>query len=241
MNAYDITSQYYDAMVNDQLAAVHARIAAAMQGVGCAPGPIIDIGAGTGLTTLALAKALPAAEILAIEPHAGMRAALMTRVCADPDLRRRVTILPMGIFEAPLPEKISGAVAGAALVHFDARERVRLWQLLSSRLAPLGRVVTGIQCPEAVDLPETRMAPSRIGRIEYEGYAQAMAIPPARQRWRMTYRVLLDGTEIERRVAEFMCHAASAEQVAQEARHAGFDAENQQDVVILTKRTPADR
>jgi trans-aconitate methyltransferase len=235
MNAYDITSQYYDAMANDQLVAVREKIAAAMQGVDCSQGPIIDIGAGTGLTTQVIARALPTAEILAIEPHAGMRAALMTRVCADPDLQRRVTILPMGIFEAPLPAIISGAVASAVLVHFDALERARLWQLLRSRLAPGGRVVTDIQCPEAVDLPETRMASSRVGHIEYEGYAQAMAIPPSRQRWRMTYRALLDGAEIERRVAEFVCHAASAGEIAKEATEAGFEVQAQPDLVTMIR------
>jgi trans-aconitate methyltransferase len=236
MNAYDITSQYYDAMANDHLAAVRAQIAAAMHGVDCSHGPIIDIGAGTGLTTQAIAKALPAAEILAIEPHAGMRAALMTRVCADPDLQQRVSILPMDIFEAPLPAIVSGAIAGAVLVHFDAPERARLWRLLSSSLPPGGRVVTDVQCPEAVDLPETLMAASHVGRIAYEGYAQATAIPPSRQRWRMTYRALLDGNEIERRVAEFVCHAASADEIAQEARAAGFEVQARPDLVTMIRR-----
>jgi trans-aconitate methyltransferase len=236
MNAYDITSQYYDAMANGQLAVVREQIAAAMQGLDCGLGPIVDIGAGTGLTTQAIAKAIPAAEILAIEPHAGMRAALMTRICADPDLQRRVTILPMGIFEAPLPAIISGAVASAVLVHFDALERARLWQRLRSRLAPGGRVVTDVQCPEAMNLPETLMASSRVGRIEYEGYAQATAIPPSRQRWRMTYRALLDGNEIERQVAEFVCHAASADEIANEAKAAGFEVQARPDLVTMIRR-----
>ena len=236
MNAYDITSQYYDAMANGQLAVVREQIAAAMQGVDCSQGPIVDIGAGTGLTTEAIAKALPAAEILAIEPHAGMRAALMTRICADPDLQRRVTILPMGIFEAPLPAIISGAVASATLVHFDALERARLWQRLRSRLAPGGRVVTDVQCPEAMDLPETLMASSRVGRITYEGYAQATAIPPSQQRWPMTYRALLAGNEVERRVAEFVCHAASADEIANEARAAGFEVQARPDLVTMFRR-----
>jgi trans-aconitate methyltransferase len=236
MNAYDITSQYYDALANDQLAAVRTQIVAAMHGVDCSQGPILDIGAGTGLTTHALAKALPMAEILAIEPHAGMRAAMMTRVCADPDLQRRVTILPMDFFAAPLPTTIAGAVASAVLVHFDALERTRLWHLLKSRLAPGGRVVTDVQCPQAVDLPEILMATSRVGRIEYEGYAQAMAIPPSRQRWRMTYRALLDGNEIERRVAEFVCHAASAEEIAKEAVESGFEVQARLDLVTMIKR-----
>jgi hypothetical protein len=168
--------------------------------------------------------------------HQYVGARLMARVCADPDLQRRVSILPMGIFEAPLPVTISGAVISAVLVHFDSRERTRLWQLLSSRLMERGRVVTDIPCPEAVDLPQTRMSSSRVGRIAYEGYAQATALPSSRQRWRMTYRALLDEIEIERNVAEFVCHAASADEVAREAKQAGFETQGQADLVIMNKR-----
>jgi len=96
-------------------------------------------------------------------------------------------------------------------------------------------VVTDIQCPEAVNLPETRMASSCVGRIEYEGYAQAMAIPPSRQRGRMTYRALLDGTEIERRVAEFVCHAASASEISKEATAAGFEVQARPDLVTMIR------
>lgn len=239
MNGYDVTSQFYDVMAGDQHAGVDAQISAALNGLDCSGGPIVDIGAGTGLTTRAIATTLPDAEILAVEPHPGMRASLLTRIWADADLKRRVSILPMSVFDAPLPATISGAVASAVLVHFDARGREQLWRLLASRLVARGRVVVEIQCPAAVDLPETRMATSRLGRIEYEGYAQATALGESRQRWRMTYRALLDDVEIARQVAEFVCHSVSASQVVDEAARAGFMARISADLVVLERSAQA--
>ena len=239
MNGYDVTSQFYDVMAGEQHAGVDAQIAAALDGLDCSGGPIVDIGAGTGLTTRAIATALPDAEILAVEPHPGMRASLMTRVWADADLRRRVSILPMSVFDVPLPATISGAVASAVLVHFDAQEREQLWRLLASRLATGGRVVVEIQSPEAVDLPDTRMATFRLGRVDYEGYAKATALAESRQRWRMTYRALLDGVEIDRQVAEFICYSVSASEVVEEATRACFTARVSADLVLLERSAQA--
>ncbi len=87
-------------------------------------GPILDIGAGTRLTT-----------------------ALMTRVWDDPGLRRRVTILPFSALDASMLSVIAGAVLSASLVHFLPHERQRLWPLLVERLAPDGRIVVEVQCP----------------------------------------------------------------------------------------------
>lgn len=234
MSGYSVTAQFYDAIAGDQHAAIDAQIAAALRGLDTQPGPVVDIGAGSGLTTRLIAATLPDAEVFAVEPHAAMRAALMTRVWSDPDLRRRVSILPGSIFDAPLPATISGAVASAALVHFDAEERRKLWALLAGRLAPAGRVIVEIQCPEAIDLAERQVVISRVGRIDYEGYAQARAVSPETQLWQVRYRSLLGQVEIDHQSAEFVCHAASADQVAAEAASHGFAAEVSSAVVLLT-------
>lgn len=114
MTAYAVTAQFYDALRDPAHEIIHTRIAAALARRRLGDHPLIDIGAGTGLTTLAVAKAVPHIEILALEPDPAMRPALMTRVAADPDLRRRVSILPTSVLDAPLSATISAAIASAS-------------------------------------------------------------------------------------------------------------------------------
>ncbi|MGH3446762.1 MAG: methyltransferase domain-containing protein, partial [Nocardioidaceae bacterium] len=54
-------------------------------------GPVLDIGAGTGLGTVALATALPDREVWAVEPDPTSRAVLHARV-ADAGLMEQVTV-----------------------------------------------------------------------------------------------------------------------------------------------------
>lgn len=54
---------------------------------------ILEIGSGTGLITTSLADWTPA-EIFALEPSAGMRAVLLSRLSSRPELLKRVTVLP---------------------------------------------------------------------------------------------------------------------------------------------------
>jgi hypothetical protein len=55
---------------------------------------ILEIGAGTGLITTSLAEWTPA-EIFALEPSAGMRGILLSRLSSRPELLDRVTVLPL--------------------------------------------------------------------------------------------------------------------------------------------------
>lgn len=233
MSAYAVTAQFYDAVTEEAHAAVDARIAAALIGLDTSVGPIVDIGAGTGLTTRAIAAALADAAIWAIEPDPAMRPALMTRIWGNLDLRQRVSIIPTGICVAPLPPLIAGAVLGASLVHFSPPDRARLWALLADRLGPNGRVVVEVQCPKAVALPETRMAATRIGQVDYEGWASAELLGDDRQRWRMTYRATLDGTELACESTTFDCWAISAALIISEAADAALSGELVDDLVIL--------
>lgn len=235
MPDYAVTAQFYDALAGVQHAPVDAQIAAALQGLSTSDGPVLDIGAGTGLTTAVIARALPDAAILAVEPDPAMRPALMTRVCSDHDLKRRVSILPMSILQAPLPATIAGAVLSASLVHFSPDQRAALWPLLAARLAPGARVIAEIQCPDAVDIPETCMATARIGCLDYEGRAQALRMDEQRQRWRMIYRTTLEGICIDRQSAEYICWTVSAARVVAEAALARLQATIIGDLVVMRR------
>ena len=239
MSGYAVTAQFYDAMASEQHGPVDAQISEALKGLEASGYPVVDIGAGTGLTTQVIAKALPEAEILAVEPDPAMRPAIMTRVWSDPDLRRRVSILPMSILDAPLPPVLSAAIASATLVHFSPQERERLWALLSARLSPAGCALIEIQCPIARDVPEACMATAQVGQVVYKGWASAQRIDESRQRWRIRYVAEWDGVEIERQCANYVCWVASAEQVLAEADAFGLAGQMTDNLVILRKATSA--
>jgi SAM-dependent methyltransferase len=235
MTGYAVTARYYDPLASITHAGVDAQIAAALGGLASDAGPILDIGAGTGLSTALIAATLPASEIIAVEPDPAMLPALMTRVWSDVDLRQRVTILPFGIFEAPLPRSIGGALLSASLVHFGPDERARLWRLLGDRLAEHGRIIAEVQCSQADDIPESDMAQARVGNVMYSGTASAQRIAPDRQRWTMSYRASLDAREIARDVVTYDCWAISAEMIVAEAGLAGLSARVLSDLVLLNR------
>ncbi|WP_120717246.1 class I SAM-dependent methyltransferase [Tsuneonella amylolytica] len=233
MGGYAVTAQYYDPLASLTHAETDRRIAAALAGLDETGGPFIDIGAGTGLTTALIAAALPEVEIWAVEPDPAMRPALMTRVWSDLDLRTRVTILPCGIAETPLPERIAGAVLSASLVHFSPADRAHLWPLLAGRLAPGGRIVAEVQCPHAQDLPEAAIGEVGVGRMTYRGAASARKIGPDRQRWHMTYRASMDGREMACHETTYDCWAISADEVLEEAATAGLIGQIADELIIL--------
>ncbi|MCU0758030.1 MAG: class I SAM-dependent methyltransferase [Steroidobacteraceae bacterium] len=233
MNDYAVTAQFYDPMAAAQHDRVDRQIRSALEGLAPMGDPIVDIGAGTGLTVQVIAGALPDAEILAVEPDPSMRSALMTRVWADPGLRRRVSILPMSIFAAPLPSTIAAAVASASAVHFSPDERRRLWGLLARRLAPTGCILVEVLCPTSLDIPEIRFATVRVGRIDYQGWSAATRIDDRRQKWRMTYVAAIDDTEIDRQITEFECWVASPAEIIEEAAASGLRGAIRGSLVVL--------
>jgi SAM-dependent methyltransferase len=162
----------------------------ALRGVPAGPhAPVVDIGAGTGIGTELIARTLPDADILAIEPDPAMRAALLARVVADPDLRRRTTIEDNPIETARLPERIAAVLAANVLGHLDAARRARLWAALGERLLPGGlAVVTVVPPTTPQEVAETPMSEVRIGRHRLVGTARAHPAGPDSVRWRMTYR-----------------------------------------------------
>ena len=232
MSAYAVTARYYDALARAQHAATDARIAAALAGLDAEAGPVVDVGAGTGLTTELIATTLPTAEILAVEPDPAMHAALLARTCSRGDWQRRITPLPYPILDAPLPATIAAAVASASLVHFEPAARQALWRLLASRLSPAGRAIVEIQCPAAVDVPEACAAVVTVGRARYEGWMAARA-DGARQHWAMRYVVRLGERVLADERTEFTCWSVSAPTVLEEAAVAGLEGTVHDDLVVL--------
>ncbi|MFD5653455.1 Gfo/Idh/MocA family oxidoreductase [Streptomyces sp. NPDC127039] len=167
---YTPSAEFFDLVAAGHTATASApAVAALLADADLSGGPVVDIGAGTGLVTEAVARARPDAEILACEPAVGMRAVLTSRVFSDPDLRARVTVTADAAPDLELPDRVSAVLLCGVLGHLDAAGRARLWRRLNRRLAPGGLVVVELmQFEEPLILPETRLATATAGRHRYE-------------------------------------------------------------------------
>ncbi|MGF1344261.1 Gfo/Idh/MocA family oxidoreductase [Streptomyces flavovirens] len=168
--AYSPSAEFFDLVATGHTATASApAVAALLADADLGTGPVVDIGAGTGLLTDAVARARPDAEIIACEPSVGMRAVLTSRVFSDEDLRTRVTVTADTAPDLDLPERISVVLLCGVLGHLDAEERAKLWRRVTRRLAPGGLVIVELmQFEEPMTLPETRLATATAGRHRYE-------------------------------------------------------------------------
>jgi SAM-dependent methyltransferase len=222
-DAYAESAEFIDMLIGPHWNALGPVVADAVKGAEAGAGPVLDIGAGSGRGTLVLARALPDAEILAVEPSPGLRSALLARVIADDDLRARVTVLPEGILETGLPERLGAAVAMNVIGHFSPGERRALWDLLAARLAPAGRLVLNLQPPtEPVTVPRSLAGTARVGRRRYEGWAAAEPAGDAALTWHMTYRTLQDGEVVDERVVSYHWHLLAEPRLRDELARAGL-------------------
>ncbi|MEU3183956.1 Gfo/Idh/MocA family oxidoreductase [Streptomyces sp. NPDC006923] len=194
---YTPSAEFFDLVAAEHTATASApAIAALLAGADLGGGPVVDIGAGTGLVTEAVARARPDVEILACEPAVGMRAVLTSRVFSDPDLRSRVTVTADAAPDLELPDRVGAVLLCGVLGHLDAPQRHRLWQRLRQRLAPGGLVVVelmGLDTP--LTLPETRLATAVAGKQRYE-WSFSGAPDEAEEsvmRLHTTWRVYRDG------------------------------------------------
>ncbi|MFI0470709.1 class I SAM-dependent methyltransferase [Saccharopolyspora sp. 5N102] len=186
-------------------------------------GPVIDIGAGSGCGTLAIGDALPAAEIFAVEPSAGLRSALLAKVNSHESLRNRVTVLPEGFLEAELPDRLGLVVAMNVIGHFSPAERRDIWKLLAERLAPGGRAVLNLQPPsEPVNIQEAVASTGSIGRRRYECRARAEPTGDGTLTWHMTYRTYQGDEVVDQREVSYSWHLVAEPQLREELAQAGL-------------------
>lgn len=167
----------------------------------CGPGDVVvEIGAGSGVGTSVIASECRA-EILALEPHRTMRAMLLGRVGADPDLAVRVTVLPEGL--VGLPDQVHAAVLAHVLGHLDHAQRLATWAALAERLVPGGAIlVTTQEAPDADTDPGEAIETRRIGRHTYTAWHHAGPTDTGPATFRSTYQVHHDGHLVQERTVQ---------------------------------------
>ncbi|WP_051022599.1 class I SAM-dependent methyltransferase [Nocardia pneumoniae] len=220
---YAAAAEFYDLMATPYVAGVEPVLARMLAEVDTIAGPVADIGAGTGLSTMLVADALPDARIVAVEPAAAMRAVLLSRLAARKDLRARITVLPRGFLDTRLPTGCAAVIALGVIGHFDPATRTRVWNAIADSLAPGADAVVEVQRPGRVEpSAERRYTTARAGDLRYEGWSRADPVDAESLVWRMTYRSY-DGDQLVQEVrTEHHVWPADADRLTAEARTAGL-------------------
>lgn len=151
---------------------------------------------------------------------------LLARAGGLAGLRERVSVLPEGFLEAPLPARLGSFVAMNVIGHFDPAERLRIWDLLADRLAPGGRALLNLQQPfEPVRVPEFQSADVRIGRRRYVGWGRAELAGEDALTWYMTYRTYHEETLVDEIEVSYAWWTLTERRLCEELAERGFLAE----------------
>ncbi len=236
IDVYAVAAECYDLWASTYWAELTPHLVAALEGVQPGAGPVLELAAGTGLGTVAIADAVPGATILAVEPSRSMRGQLMSKVVARPDLRQRVTVVPADFETMTWPNCLGGFVALAMLGHLTPEARRRLWRELSDRLAPEAPAVVHLQPPERpMAVPFTRDLSERVGSLMYEGWSSAAPSGERSMQWTMTYRVLSEGTVVDEQCWTQDFETIAFDDVVAEAAAAGLDAERRDAGLVVLR------
>ncbi|MGO4617863.1 trans-aconitate 2-methyltransferase [Nocardia sp. 2YAB30] len=220
---YAAAAEFYDLMATPYVATVEPVLAKLLAEVDTIAGLVADIGAGTGLSTMLVADALPDARIVAVEPAAAMRAVLLSRLAARKDLRERITVLPHGFLDIRLPTGCAAVVALGVIGHFDPATRPRVWKAIADALAPGADAVVEVQRPGRVEpSAQRRYTTARAGDLRYEGWSRADPVDAESLVWQMTYRAYNGDRLVQEVRTEHHVWPTDADRLAAEARTAGL-------------------
>ena len=223
-DAYAPTAAAYDLFNAAARPAQLAALQALLPHLKPEAGPILDIGAGSGLNLAEILERVPQAEVFALEPSPAMRSLALGRIAAHPHWHPRVTVRPEDLFSASLPARIGGAVILGVLGHFDPGERAALLAELKARLPAGGVALIDLQAPEK---PQ-RVAPfeftaATVGELTYRCIGEAWPHEGELMRWRMSYLVLEGERVLDENTTEHLYRHPDPEVIARETEAAGLN------------------
>ena len=183
---------------------------------------ILEIGAGTGLITVLLAEWTPA-EIFALEPSAGMRAVLLSRLSPRPDLLERVTVLPGDALSVELDEPVEAMVMINVMYALEPDYRKRLWPVLAAGLEPGGLLVfTWRDGGPPKPRPLQELDSRQVGRHAYTVLSEILESGEEEFRARYLYRVTRDDQVISEEEIIGQAFRPPWEVIQRELAGAGF-------------------
>ena len=201
--------------------------------------PLLDIGPGSGLTTLALAEQFPDTEIIAVEPDPGMRSLLMMRVAERPELRERTTVVASSINTAWLPEQIGGALLFNVIYFLGRGARTTFWERMAQYL-PEGAPILMSRSYGVVGVSEEPVlaASTTMGRHEYQRWRHAVPAADGRVEITQTYRTLRAGEVVREVVARISPMSLDEDQVVSEIPIGTYAIEEVDDRYLAIRRAP---
>lgn len=227
------TAEFYELLATAHWERTGLELLDLLDGVDPTAGPIVDVGAGTGIGLPYLRAAVPDADLYAIEPSKSMRTALHTRLLLDPSLAGRVTVDPRPLADA-LPEHASAVVLSAVLGHLDRSERSLLWRYAAERMPAGAPVVVEILPPYRPIVVEPTLYRSlQVGRFTYEGWQSGEPDDDRTMRWVMTYRVLDGDTLVSEQSVTSTYRCWSPDDVRREIEPHGLTMTEHGDAVVV--------
>ncbi len=183
---------------------------------------ILEIGAGTGLITTSLADWTPA-EIFALEPSAGMRGVLLSRLSSRPELLSRVTVLSCDALSVRLDEPAEAVVMINVMYALESDYRKRLWPVLAASLETAGLLVFtwrdgGPPAPRPLQELESR----QVGRHTYSILSEILDSDGEACRARYLHRITEGGKVISEEEMTGYAYRPAREVLWRELEDAGF-------------------
>ncbi|MFI6785114.1 class I SAM-dependent methyltransferase [Micromonospora sp. NPDC050276] len=235
---YQISGEYLHLLSEPAWQALRTPVTDALRGAD-SDATLLDVGAGSGLGTEVLATAVPHGDVVAVEPSPVLRAVLLSRIAAHPDLRQRVTVVAGDALGVDLPTRLGAVLAINMIGHLDPHARRAFLLRVAERLVPGAPLVLNLQPPtEPSTLPFSVFGTVRVGRHTYEGGGSAEPSGSDAVTWRMRYRVLDDdGTALREDHTDYRWHVISAEALLADLDEAGLVGEvGPLDVVRAVRR-----
>ncbi|MEU8303677.1 class I SAM-dependent methyltransferase [Actinomadura sp. NPDC048955] len=164
-------------------------------------GHALEIGAGTGRITLAVAER--AATVLCLERSATMRAVLLAKLAERPHLRARVTVLDRAAPHFDLARRFDFVYLAGVLEHVPHPERPALFEAIAGHLAEDGEVAMDMVLSEPVpDWPEHVTDEATLGDCRYEMSCEARPDGDDQAHLRFVYRTYHQGDLVATEVVE---------------------------------------
>ena len=190
VSGYATIAEFTDLLVGDLWDTVGLVLLDVFEGLEPTAGPIVDVGAGTGVGLAAIREAAPGIRLVAIEPSPGMRTALHARLHDDGDLLGRTSVVPTRFGDAQLPDRAAAVIAIGVLGHLDDAERVKLWHYVATSLRPGAPAVIGLVAPRRpTTIPGVRVGERRVGQHLVEGWSSTVPLDERSIAWTQRFRI----------------------------------------------------
>ncbi|AKU16557.1 class I SAM-dependent methyltransferase [Luteipulveratus mongoliensis] len=201
--------------------------------------PLIDIGPGSGVTTVALAQRYPDSEVIAVEPDWIMRSLLMLRIAEHTEVRERTTVMPESILDSWLPDQCGGALLFNVIYFLGEREREQFWARMAKVLAPGASVLMSRSYGAGDGAVARKLSKSAtMGRHEYQRWFEAQPLEDGRVEITNTYVVLRDGEVVREEQTQVTPYGLSEDHVVDEIPVGQFGIEELDEEFLAIRRHP---